>query len=401
LFFLNSCSNEDLDNQDKADFNINQARAYFNQNPIKIKNNIYFLGKLDWEKADFKNDILSIPLVSNKPILIKKLKNAKTSKYLYPFLLITKNKADNSFDYNLKVFISSKINGFNEGIYHLYNMNNNLISNKEKVSNTKKTTNRSVQCEQWGYFETSGGVTELIYTWWVCTNDSRNEEMVPDGGGGGSETAPCSDSATTAISKDSAYTSATSSIMTASADGNEHSITLGRDANGKITQAPMNNGGPNIVTTNTSWPGAFADIHNHSTDGPPSSNDIVYAAVKKNEANNEHTTSFVNVTDGSYAIVVTNLLAAHNFVTAYPADISPIYPPEFPDSIFNQIDDLKPSMGYDVEGRMQAVSFILDKYGAGITILKQDSEGNYKPIKMQETINPDGSKTYIPKPCDN
>lgn len=189
LFFLNSCSNEDLDNQDKADFNINQARAYFNQNPIKIKNNIYFLGKLDWEKADFKNDTLSIPLVSNKPILIKKLKNEKTSKYLYPFLLITKNKADNSFDYNLKVYFSSKINGFNESIYHLYNMNNNLISNKEKGKNTKKATNSRIVCEQWGYVETSGGVTELIYTWWVCTNDSRNEEMVPDGGGGGSTTA--------------------------------------------------------------------------------------------------------------------------------------------------------------------------------------------------------------------
>lgn len=150
LFFLNSCSNEDLDNQDKADFNINQARAYFNQNPIKIKNNIYFLGKLDWEKADFKNDTLSIPLVSNKPILIKKLKNEKTSKYLYPFLLITKNKADNSFDYNLKVYFSSKINGFNESIYHLYNMNNNLISNKEKGKNTKKATNSRIVCEQWG-----------------------------------------------------------------------------------------------------------------------------------------------------------------------------------------------------------------------------------------------------------
>ena len=35
------------------------------------------------------------------------------------------------------------------------------------------------------------------------------------------------------------------------------------------------------AASNTSWPGAFADIHNHTTDGPPSTNDIVYAAVKK------------------------------------------------------------------------------------------------------------------------
>lgn len=163
----------------------------------------------------------------------------------------------------------------------------------------------------------------------------------------------------------------------------------------------MNNGSPNIVATNTSWPGAFADIHNHTTNGPPSSNDIVYAAVTKNEINSGHTTSFVDVPDGLYAIVVTDLAAAQAFVSTHPADTSPIYPPEFPTIIFDQIDDLKPSMGYDVEGRMRAVSFILDKYNSGIIILKRDSGGNFKPLKMEETINPDGSKAYTLIPCNN
>lgn len=40
---------------------------------------------------------------------------------------------------------------------------------------------------------------------------------------------------------------------------------------------------------------------------------------------------------------------------------------------------------------------ILDKYNAGITLLKQDSDGNFKPLKTEETINPDDSKTYTPK----
>lgn len=191
--------------------------------------------------------------------------------------------------------------------------------------------------------------------------------------------------------------------MTASADGNEHSITLGRDVHGNITQAPMNNGSPNIVATNTSWPGAFADIHNHTTNGPPSSNDIVYAAVKKNEINSEHITSFVNLPDGSYAIVVTDLSAAHNFVVAYPADISLNYPPEFPDAILDEIYSLRYSMGSgsSVENYMRAVSFLLDKYESGITILKQDSDGNFKPFKIEETVNPDGSKTYTLIPCNN
>lgn len=55
----------------------------------------------------------------------------------------------------------------------------------------------------------------------------------------------------------------------------------------------------------------------------------------------------------------------------------------------------------NLEGRMQAVSFISDKYNAGISILKQDSDGNFKPFKIEETLNPDGSKTYTLIPCNN
>lgn len=214
---------------------------------------------------------------------------------------------------------------------------------------------------------------------------------------------PCSTGpATTTISQSSSYINANTSITTASADGNEHSITLGKDSSGNITQAPMNNGSPNKVETNTSWPGAFVDIHNHTTNGSPSSNDIVYAAVEKNEINSEHTTSFVNVPDGSYAIVVTDLAAAKAFVLANPADKSPNYPPEFPDKIFEEIDKIQAYYtGGTVEGKMQAVSFILDKYNAGITILKQDYMGNYQPLIIKETINPDNSKTYTLIPCNN
>ena len=84
LFFLNSCSNEDLVTEGKTDLiSINRAREQFISNPIKLKNNIYFSNELDWESARFENDTLSIPILSNKPILIKRLKNPNSSKYLY------------------------------------------------------------------------------------------------------------------------------------------------------------------------------------------------------------------------------------------------------------------------------------------------------------------------------
>jgi hypothetical protein len=197
LFFLNSCSNEDFANEGKNNLiNINQAREYFNNTPIKLKNNIYFSDELDWEKGHFENDTLAIPTLSMKPILIKKLKNEKTSKFLYPFLLITKNKTKNTYDYNLKVFISSSITAFNKNSYHLYDMNNKLILNKEKLAiyePSKKTKRSRVECEEWGYFliNLETGQETLLYSWWECSGTNNEEEQAaPDGGdGGGGEAA--------------------------------------------------------------------------------------------------------------------------------------------------------------------------------------------------------------------
>jgi hypothetical protein len=249
---------------------------------------------------------------------------------------------------------------------------------------------------------------ELGYFNWDSGGSGFIGDFLWDYGGGGggyggddyAEPDPCSDGATTSISQDSNYISAINSIMTASSNGKEHGITLGKDAYGQITQAPMKEGGSSNVAVNTSWPGAFAAIHNHPTDGPLSGGDV-YTSVKLNALCADFTTSFIALPDGStYAIVVNDLAAAQAFVTAYPADVLPGYSPEFPTFIFDQIQDLKPDMGYGTEGRTTAMAFILDKYKAGITLLKQDSEGNFNPIKTEETIQ-NGTKTYTKKPCNN
>lgn len=212
---------------------------------------------------------------------------------------------------------------------------------------------------------------------------------------------PCQTaSITTALSKESNYISAKTSIQTAAADGFEHSITLGKDANGQITQAPMNTGGPYNVATNTSWAGAFAALHNHPNNSPVSAGDI-YASVKLNEKSGNFTTTFV-LTDGEvYGIVVTDLAAAQAFVTTYPADQLPGYSPEFPNFIFDQIEAIQTSdMTYtSIEGKTQAISIILDKYNSGITLLKQDNNGNFNPIKMEETVQ-NGNTMYTQKPCN-
>jgi hypothetical protein len=81
-------------------------------------------------------------------------------------------------------------------------------------------------------------------------------------------------------------------------------------------------------------------MHNHPNNTALSSGDI-YAAVTLNTKNSNFTTSFILTGGETYAIVITNLTAAKAFVAAYPADISPIYPPEFPQFIFDQIQDVK------------------------------------------------------------
>lgn len=39
-------------------------------------------------------------------------------------------------------------------------------------------------------------------------------------------------------------------------------------------------------------------------------------------------------------------------------------------------------------------TFIVDRYASGIIILKQDSDGNFKSLKMVKTKIPDGFTSY-------
>jgi hypothetical protein len=202
----------------------------------------------------------------------------------------------------------------------------------------------------------------------------------------------------TTDSKDSNYLSAKSSILAANATI-EHSITLGKDANGNITQAPMNNGGTNDVVVNQTWAGAFASLHNHPNNTPLSTGDI-YNAVILNNKNSNFTTSFVMVNGETYAIVVTNLVEANAFVKAYPADENPPYPPEFPDAIFNEILEVRSKLGESIEARTSAIAFALNSHNSGISLMKQDNNGEFYPLIIKKTTQ-NGTDTYNLTPCNN
>ena len=211
---------------------------------------------------------------------------------------------------------------------------------------------------------------------------------------------PCNAAKTvTFISTNSGYVNAKAAIIKASADGNEHSITLGAAVSGVYTQSPMNNGGPNGVAVNQSLSNPIFSIHNHPNNTPLSTGDI-YTAVTLNTKFTGFTTSIIITGGQTYAIMINDITKAQNFVKNYPPDLSPNYPPEFPNFIFDQIDAMKDYMGYTIEGRTSGIAFILDKYNSGITLMKQDTNGKFNRIKNQETTNADGSKRYLAVPCN-
>jgi len=437
LYLVISCSVEEdvIVVQSKTQLIENTKKWFYNSKEPQSLTILKHTKVILWENAIVSKgdngEIVEVPIIlqDNKTTSIGTKNEFKD----YHRLLFAKDKNGAFKYYDIQIFTNeTNFDNLNES-FNFYNVSKDfrgiitIFDVKEQTVSLLNFKSSKKTKPKVNYRDSEPAVDTCVYIgWWYedgsfepitqlyCISGGGGSATVGSGtgtyGGGGSSTpaptpvpvpTPCSiGEKTTIISKDSKFISASNSIMAASVDDNEHSITLGRDPKGLITLAPMNNGGPNEVETNTSWPGAFADIHNHTTNGPPASNDIVYAAVKKNEANSQHATSFVNVPSGNYAIVVANLAEAQAFVKAYPADISPIYPPEFPFFIFDQIDIIQAyHTGSSVEGRMSAVSYILDKYAAGITILKQDSDGNFKPLKMEETLNPDGTKTYVLIPC--
>jgi hypothetical protein len=241
-------------------------------------------------------------------------------------------------------------------------------------------------------------------TYWWCTAGTG-------GGGGGIDPPPppdpCRDAqpaanATTTLSQSSSYSSAKSNIQ--GADPNvEHSVTFGKDANGNITASSMTScTSPSSCLVNTGWPGAFADLHNHPNDQPPSPGDM-YNLIKVSNNHSGYNTRIVVAADGSvFALVVLDLNAANVFKTNYPP-INIGFGPDFPTEIFDKFQEVKDvfmQQGFsNLVSEERAMSFVLDKYKTGIVLLKQDSNGNFKRLKAEESTSDGGIITYIANNC--
>jgi hypothetical protein len=205
------------------------------------------------------------------------------------------------------------------------------------------------------------------------------------------------------LSGDSSFSIAKTSIQKAGADKHEHSITFGRDSNHNISISPIINGDVSNGSVCSDWPGAFADIHNHTNDQPPSAGDLYYL-VRLNNKNQLYNSRFVVTKEGAvYVLFVYDLKLANDFLTKHPVDQTPGFSPRFPEPMFEDVD--KASAYFEGKGidrltaQERALALVLAKYKSGVILLKQVSIGNFLSVQTEEKDS-GGRIVYVVHNCN-
>lgn len=211
--------------------------------------------------------------------------------------------------------------------------------------------------------------------------------------------------AATALSKSAAYDSAVTDLKNAEAtDHNEHVVSFGKDSAESIIRSAINTGNINSGTI-PHVINRFADIHIHTNEKPPSSGDL-YGFISQALADTNYLRYIVTPKGLVYAFVLTDKLSAIRFSTLYPQRpgiktgnkdaLVTTYQPAFPQQLVDEFNQIKGWNGLTDES---AMAFILLKYKAGVALLKQDTDGNFKRLHTKETKDARGNKIYTPDNC--
>lgn len=99
-----------------------------------------------------------------------------------------------------------------------------------------------------------------------------------------------------------------------------------------------------------------------------------------------------------YALVLTNLQAADSFKIKYAKDPGiDGKSPDFPEDLKNEFNEMK---GFYYATDEMAMAFILQKYNAGVALLKQDSDGNFKALNTKQITDNNGDKAFEANNCE-
>jgi len=183
----------------------------------------------------------------------------------------------------------------------------------------------------------------------------------------------------TLFAKDTLFTIALTGITKAFiTDQKEHCIAFGRNDSGVVILSSISNGD----ATSGKIPAienAFADLHNHPGNTAPDAGDL-YGLIDINKINRNYNTRFVITAVGTvYALLIIDPSAAAAFDNKHLRQHAAFSgaQPAFPAAIVDEFREIK--YGYHCTDEM-ALAFILEKYHAGVILLKKNSAGIFKPI---------------------
>lgn len=196
---------------------------------------------------------------------------------------------------------------------------------------------------------------------------------------------PCGEARAGAVNaalfcRDSVYIRALNGIQQAfQSDQKEHVVVFGRDEQQRFISSSITDG---TASSGTLKPvtHAFADLHNHPNNTAPDAGDL-YGLIDINARNSAHATRYV-VTPSSvvYVLLVTDPAAAKAFNDAYPRQLPAAngLQPSFPEALVDEFREMKYRYACTDE---IALAFMLEKYHAGVSLLKQFGNGDFKKIR--------------------
>ncbi|MCF3111881.1 hypothetical protein LL912_24040 [Niabella sp. CC-SYL272] len=217
----------------------------------------------------------------------------------------------------------------------------------------------------------------------------------------------CADAKTAAekatlFSKQQPYRNALAAVIRAATDQKEHAVSFGCISTDSILYSAVSNGAVNTAIV-PAIINRFADLHNHPENRPPSSGDL-YQFIDQAIASNGEYQKFVVLPNGTqYALVLVNIEAAKAFNTRFPRvrgirdNLAQMqYQPTFPKSLVDEVNQLK---GWNGATEEAAMTYLLQKYDAGVALLKKTTDGNFRKVYTVEQQQKDGTPTYTAYTC--
>lgn len=196
----------------------------------------------------------------------------------------------------------------------------------------------------------------------------------------------------TDLSKTAKFSAAKQDILNGFAqNGGENGVGFGSNTpDGSVDATGLQQLGATSGNINNPFSYPTADMHNHPQNTPPSAGDV-YSMMSYYNQHNTFNTRYVILPNGTvYALIITNADAFANFLSNYPPNQIPGSAPNFSGAAYNDWDD-----AFFYGSAETALSYVLDKYNAGIALTKMDANGNFK--KLNVTNN--GNNTYTKSDC--